>query len=100
MVENRQSYTLFSFDKTWYDPDDASNPLWQRDNGGNSSSTGLRLLNSDYRPLQLNADALKTASSIVSNVDTYAGPRYIFGGKDMAFFRLNATDMQASTVEQ
>lgn len=97
--KNRQSYTLFSFDKKWYDPDDASNPLWQRDNGGNSSSTGLRLLNSDYRPLQLNADVLKTASSIVTNVDTYAGPRYIFGGKDMAFFRLNATDMQASTVE-
>lgn len=96
--KNRQSYTLFSFDKTWYDPDNASNPLWQRDNGADGG-TGLRLLNSDYKPLRLGADVLNAASPIVTDVDTYATPRYLFGGKDMSFFRLNISDMRASTVE-
>ena len=86
----RKEATLASFDKKWYDPDNYSNPLWVADHNEAKTQTVLR--SSAYRPLRL-ATAPENTNIILRDIDTYAEPRYLFGGKDLAYYKINASDM-------
>lgn len=86
----RKEATLASFDKKWYDPDNYRNPLWVADRNEAKTQTVLR--SSVYRPLRL-AAAPENTNIILRDVDTYAEPRYLFGGKDLAYYKINAGDM-------
>lgn len=86
----RKEFTLASFDKKWYDPDNYTNPIWLADHNEANSRTMLR--SSAYKPLRLNA-APENTNIILSDIDTYAEPRYIFGGRNLAYYKINANDM-------
>lgn len=89
----RKSYTLAEFNKTWYDPAGPSNPLWTADQ--NSAPAAKVLRSSVYKPLKLSA-APENTNIILKDIDTYAEPRYLFGGKDLAYNKMNAKDMSDS----
>lgn len=86
----RKEATLASFDKKWYDPDNYTNPIWVADH--NASTTRSVLRSSVYQPLKLQA-APEYTNIILRDIDTYAEPRYLFSGKDLAYYKINANDM-------
>ena len=90
----RYEHRIASFDKTWYDPDDMTNPLKKRDSQ-DDAKTVTTLRSSVYKPLKLSA-APENTKILLSDVDTYAEPRYMFGGTDMAYYKINAADMTDS----
>ena len=88
--KTRKEATLASFDKRWYDPNNYTNPLWVADHVNAKTHTVLR--SSAYRPLQLSAVA-QNSNVILRDIDAYAEPRYLFGGKDLAYYKINADDI-------
>lgn len=55
------------------------------------------LRSSVYRPLRLSA-APENTSIILRDIDTYAEPRYLFGGKNLAYYKINAEDMRDAHI--
>ena len=92
----RKSYTLAQFNKTWYDPDGPSNPLWTADQSPKPATKVLR--SSVYKPLKLSA-APENTNIILKDIDTYAEPRYLFGGKDLAYYKINPNDMSDAHIK-
>ena len=93
----RWSHNIFSFNKTWYDPDDYTNPIKYRDDQEDDGKAVTRLRSSIYEPLQLTAAPLGS-SILFKDIDAYAQPRYLFGGKDLVYYKINAGDMFDSRV--
>lgn len=90
----RISHTIFEFDKTWYDPDNESNPLYEKSDDSPIYTTVLR--SSVYKPLKLNHKL--SSKAFLTNVDTYAQPMYLYGGKDMVYYKLNPADITRSNI--
>lgn len=91
----RKEATLASFNKKWYDPNNSDNPLWVADHNEEKTQSVLR--SSVYRPLRLSA-APENTSIILRDIDTYAEPRYLFGGKNLAYYKINAEDMRDAHI--
>lgn len=97
----RTEITLASFNKRWYDPDNMLNPLKQRDEdeeeNGNGKQFRTLLRSSVYKPLKMSF-APENTNIILRDIDTYAEPRYLFGGTDMAYYKINANNMSDSHI--
>lgn len=95
--KTRAEFTIASFDKRKYDPENYTNPLWKADQEDGAPRTTSVLRSSVYKPLKLSA-APENTNILLRDIDTYAEPRYLFGGKDMAYYKMNANDMSNSHI--
>ncbi len=77
------SATLLDVEGTWYTPNNSSNPLKA---GSRAPKKQVRLRPAIYKPLRL-ADVPDNASVLLSDIDAFAQPMWLFGGTDLAYIR-------------
>lgn len=91
------SSTLLKVNGTWYAPNDDSNPLKREDNG-DALGRRVRLRSAIYKPLRLSSIP-DGAHLLLSDIDAFAQPVYLFGGTDMAYIRPAASSDGLSGIQ-
>lgn len=80
----------------WYAPNNDSNPIKQRENNEARKVTTV-LRSSVYKPLRLRR-APQNSNILLTDIDAYAQPSYLYGGKDMAYIRPKNGDVATGEV--
>lgn len=84
----KKTWTGTILDKrgTWYTPNNASNPIYRDDHEDDDDAPQVRtqLRASVYKPLQM-ARAPRNSAILLTDIDAYAQPTYLFGGQDLAY---------------
>ena len=80
----------------WYVPNSDSNPLKVADKANVQKRVSLR--SSIYKPLRLSAIPENT-KLLLSNIDAYAQPMYLYGGDELAYIRPNSSETGCSQVK-
>lgn len=88
--------TLLNVEGTWYAPNNSSNPL-KREDSNQAARKQVRLRPAIYKPLRLQ-QVPDNASVLLSGVDAFAQPVWLFGGSDLAYIR-PATDGSKPQVQ-
>ncbi len=83
------SATLLKVDGTWYAPNNNSNPLKREDNTVGKKQ--VRLRSAIYKPLRLQ-EVPENTRRLLSDIDAFAQPSYLFGGADLAYISPAAAD--------
>ncbi|MBO4485724.1 MAG: hypothetical protein J5734_01160, partial [Prevotella sp.] len=85
-VTKKKKWTIFDAQKTWYAPDDASNPL-HPDYGEGIFSFDSKNVTKSYKRLR-RKDIRELGTPIISNVSGMARPTYLLGGGSVLFNNL------------
>lgn len=97
----KKTWTGTILDKrgTWYTPDNASNPIYRDDHEDDDDAPQVRtqLRASVYKPLQM-ARAPRNSAILLTGIDAYAQPTYLFGGRDLAYLSPVEGDVSHETV--
>lgn len=80
----------------WYTPNNDSNPLRLRAKDDARKVTTV-LRSSVYKPLRLR-QAPQNSTILLTDIDAYAQPSYLYGGKDMAYIRPKNGDVASGEV--
>ncbi len=79
------SAKLLNVEGTWYAPNSNSNPL-KREDSSRAPRKQVRLRSAIYKPLRL-PQVPDNSSVLLSDIDAFAQPVWLFGGTDLAYIR-------------
>ena len=82
----------------WYVPNNSSNPIKQRDNDEDETRSVRTVLRSSvYKPLKLRR-VPQNSNVLLTGIDAYAQPSYLFGGRDLAYLRPKSGEVTRGEV--
>ena len=94
-----KEWELVGFDNTFLTPNNSTNPYWRGFRSDSFSppilqadnpSVNIKLRSAGYQPLNLRSGS--NLNKLIDNIDSSAEPRYLFGGKSLAFSNMKVPE--------